>query len=74
MIVVGKTIEEAFSRLKLLERIAQISLKVPSTLLSSVETSLLQDCTALSRTLPRDESDYKELDTFAKRAYNQVGD
>ena len=69
-----KTIEEAFSRLELLERISQISLEVPSTLLSSVETSLLQDCTALSRTLPRDESDYKELDTFAKRAYNQVGD
>ena len=74
MVVVGKTIEEAFSRLELLERIAQISLEVPSTLFSLVETSLLQDSTALSRTLPRDENDYKELDTFAKRAYSQVGD
>ena len=74
MVVVGQNIEEAFSRLELLERIAQISLEVPSTLLSSVETSLLQDCSAFSRTLPRDENDYKELDTFAKRAYNQVGD
>ena len=44
-----------------------------SAVLSREEVFLLDNCDAFSQTLPRDEMDYRELDTFAKRAYNQVG-
>lgn len=74
MIVVGEDIEEAFSRLEMLERIARISLEVSSELRPPVEASVPQESLIYTQTCPEYENDYQELDTFAKRVYNQVGD
>ena len=78
--MVGQSIEEAFCRLELFERVARISLGLQSVSPSpsAMSVSFSSSQAILPKTHPKTslhsscEKDAVELHTFASRAYSQV--
>lgn len=79
MIVVGKTIEEAFNRLELLVKTTNICIKAPNPKIPtpiSSSNSLLDSLTLIDSSdefyNEENESIYERINSFSKRAYDHV--
>ena len=77
MIVVGKTIEEAFNRLELLVKITKLCIKAPNPKMPQASSPTFLDTLTLIDSSDEfyskeNEKIYERINSFSKRAYDHV--